>query len=202
MPNCNLETIYYLCAGPGLLLAAVIGLWQLRLTKQGHRLVENRAALSATVEQISVFTRRILPIFDNFEEALSSHRVDFYDRVTVRLSNGGVALHIDGDEPPAMNWVPEVFADWHEGLCSLLAWSVPFTSGVADEKLGYEVLGVDFCNCARLAIPLILLQGKADTFQHLITLYVKWSARIEQEDLTDVVEQMTQRLAELKQSQT
>jgi hypothetical protein len=57
-----LELIYFVTAGPGLLIAAIIGLRSLILSKQAIATTERRARLTATAEQIKYFVEPIPPL--------------------------------------------------------------------------------------------------------------------------------------------
>lgn len=70
-----LEYIYFLTGGPGLLIAALIALRSLRISKDAMTLTERRARLTATTGQITHFATVIAPLFDGLEEYINNRDV-------------------------------------------------------------------------------------------------------------------------------
>lgn len=73
-------------------------------------------------------------------------------------------------------------------LNQLEGLAASFMSGVADEKLGYKILGIGFCRAVEHKYDVICLHrgaGKPESnyWKNIIALYRIWADRLKQEGL-------------------
>ena len=191
-----LEYIYFVTAGPGLLLAAVVGLRSLRLSKQSMELTERRARLTATTRQIEQFAREIAPMVDTFEGYVETNNVQFFKKWNVHLSSEGVAVERTEEITDVTDLVSSIPV-FLPVLNALSAWAAYFSTGVADEEVAYKTLGADFIHAAEHFVPAILVLNKQKAHSDLLDLYELWRGRFEQEFLVEDAQQTLARLGEL-----
>ena len=193
-----LETIYFITAGPGLLIAALYGLRSLKLSKHSIEVTETRARLSATVQQISVFATVIAPLVDEFQALIESRKLKFFKAWNVHVGADGVAVERTEELENMEDFISSI-PHFMPMLNSLSAWSAYFTNGVADEEVAYKTLWADYLQAAELCIPAILVLEKEMAHRDLLDLYEHWRSRSEQEFLAEDVQKSLGRMMELHQ---
>ena len=191
-----IEIIYFVTAGPGLLIAVLFGLKSLGLSKRAIETTERRAMLSATAEQIERYATFIAPAFDAFESAIARKNVAYFGKWEVHFDSSGLAAKRTGDIEN-MDEFLSVMDEFLAALNPLSAWSAYFVHGLADEGIAYKTLAADFLHAAELCIPSVLLLGKGRAHADLLDLYECWRVRFEKEALADDSENLLKRLSEL-----
>ena len=191
-----IEYVYLLTSGPGLLIAAIIGLRSLRISKQSVELTDRRERLTATTRQIEQFATVIAPKIDVLEEYVTQHKVVFFEAWEVHLTPEGVAVERTQDIETMDDFIKAI-PTFLPVLNALSAWSAYFTTNVADEAVAYKTLGPDFIHAAGILVPAILALGKEKAHRDLLDLYEMWRSRLEHEFLVEDAQSTLSRLDEL-----
>ena len=192
-----LEIIYLISAGPGLLIAAIIGLRSLIISKKAISTTECRARLTATAEQIKSFTENIVPKFDHLEQRIADPSITFFAKCELTFDEDGIGLQLT-DDIENLNDIGPLFDSLLPALNALSAWCSFFVHNVADEQVAYRTLAPDFLHAAELCLPLIILLEKQIAHTDLIFLYQTWRSRFETEAISEVGEELLDRLQQLR----
>jgi hypothetical protein len=76
-----------------------------------------------------------------------------------------------------------------------------FTSGVADERTGFEIIGRSFCSAVRSNYDVLSAFYDGEAVPHwkdIVTLYAWWSPRIESRTLEQSADQIKKRLSSMR----
>jgi hypothetical protein len=193
-----LEIVYFVTAGPGLLIAAIVGLRSLILSKQAMAMTERRARLTATAEQIKYFVEHVVPKFDLLEERISDPQVTFFGKCEITLDENGIGLTVTEDIANLDDVIPFLTDTFLPAPNSLSAWSAYFVHGVADEEVAYRTLAADFLHAAEQCLPLVILLQKQTAHDDLTTLYHAWRTRFETDALGEMGAEVVARLNQLR----
>ncbi len=191
-----LELIYFITAGPGLLIAAIIGLRSLKLSKEAMSLSERRARLTATSQQIENFATVIAPLVDSFDAYIKKHNVLFFQSWNVHLTPEGVAVERTSELENMDDFIASL-PHYMPIVNALSAWSSYFTIGVADEEVAYKTLCADFIHACDFCIPAVLVLEKTHAHADMLSLYETWRGRFEQENLVEDIQDSLTRVQEL-----
>ena len=192
-----LESIYFITAGPGLLVAAIFGLKSLALAKSSISITETRARLTVTAEQIRYFAESIAPKFDELEAALETAEINLVDKCTIKIEGDGLRVSFE-EEPTNLDRFAALLSVFLKARNALAAWCPYLLHGIADEELAYKNLGMDFLHMGQVLIPWIVLCEKESSSEDIISLYTIWTNRLEAEVLRDVAVELVQQAKDLK----
>jgi hypothetical protein len=187
-----LEIIYYLTAGPLLVLIAFKGLNQIKIAKETSRTNNKREAFKSAAEQCGIYADKIIPLV----KGLKNEKLNFFDKFNVNLTNKGfnikVKEEIIDDDINALN-TSQYLTDLGN---SLEGYAVYFNSGVAAEKVGFITTGRSYCNVVKMILPVIGPEFKKGNFKNLMILFFKWNNRIEKDKLEVEKKEINRKLSQ------
>ncbi len=178
--------IAYFISGIIVAIAAVFALYQLKIAKDSIKIQSKREALSLTVSQCNYYSSTILKLQDTLYEKRVASDCDFFEskKWTVDTDGENVTVHLNCKEHPSLNEINLIAYELLDVVNSMEAFSVYFTSKVADESVAYSTLGHTFINTAEVYMPWLILNYKSDgSFSNLVKLYVLWKNRKKQEQM-------------------
>jgi len=177
-----LELAYFL-SGTIVACAVVAGLRQITLTKRDIKLRSERAAKEKAIE----YSLRYLTNYVAADHIFTTN----YLREGFSPYQGPI-----GDF--SKDSLPEELQEsilrryklmtWLDGMNELLAISSAFTSGVADEKTGFGIIGRTFCATVEMHYDLIAFsrsKGIHDYFQPIVDLFQLWAPRLSKAELEE-----------------
>jgi len=182
-----LELIYFVSAGPLLLIVAIIGLWQLKIAKDTARLQAKRAALSLSAERCEYYHTRVIPLINKLDQAVIKNDIKYFELCEFTIEGQEIKTHF--------NCTPEVFKteleksdvivdEVTEALNAMEAFSVFFISKVADETIAFSSVGRTYCNTAkRYMADIVVATNHGGHYSNLLKLFLIWNSRHEAEQL-------------------
>jgi hypothetical protein len=187
-----LELLYFL-SGIVVAAAVVYGLQQIKLLKRDIRIRNERAAKENAVEYgaryLNNFTKLWGPFFDAHRAAgLSSYKGPIED-----FSVGSLKQNENARKRY------ELFS-WLGSFNELEAISSAFTSGVADEEIGFKIFGRSFCHTVRDDYDLIAISRQSpvraqDYWSNIVELYTIWAPRLQQAELVGIRDMLNVQIA-------
>jgi hypothetical protein len=170
-----------------LVVVAVVGLKALVLTRRGLLTQNKRDALSCAIAQSEVFAREIIPA----NEPILGEFKALHMPVFVEGETGLNVHHPTTDQVKrAQAWVaklpPDMYSKCVKQLNRLEAWSMYFTSKLADEKLVSISCGPAFVAIVLQLYPVLVvarLPRAAGKYPHTLRLLENWLAAMEEQDL-------------------
>jgi hypothetical protein len=176
-----LELVYFV-GGVVLAGAALYGLQQIRLMKRDMRIRSERAAAEKAIEYITRYTSHSIPHSNNFYQDCVVNELPSYD--------GPISDFTFASLPPQfVKIAKERFARFDSflpALNELNAIASAFAYGVADEKIGFAVIGRTFCASVAHHYDLICVARMNEVcphFESIVTLYNLWAPRISKNEL-------------------
>lgn len=175
-----LESVYYV-AGIVVAVASIVGLGQLSLFKRDIQLRNQRAAK----EQAIVYSTRFLTGFarlnQDYADELKARGISPYDGPIGDFSSSSIPTN----DPHIV--MRRLTADsWILAINELEAISSAFTSGVADESLGFEIIGRTYCTAVEARYDVIAAcrtDSAIPQYQSIVHLYKTWRPRLTKADL-------------------
>lgn len=184
-----------------LALIAARGLTSLGLAKKEIRTRSQREAIAAAIGACEAFRTEIIPLTSEFQ---------------ARLAASAVPLFVD--EPGKVQWdnapkeeinravawynslAPEMRALAIRMLNQLEAWSMHFTSNLADSKLAYGPTSTIFCLTVLRAYPVLLVFREAresGKFSNTVELYERWSRKKTKEEVDAQVQDLRMKASKI-----
>ena len=172
------EALNYL-ATIGLLVVAIYGLQQLRISKETSATNARRDALKLSNDQSKYYLETIIPILSNLEAQIGS-KVKFITQSSFELKDDGIKVNFASNinDKDLQDFV-EVAPDLTHAFNMLEGFSTYFISELADEGVAFKAVGSTFCNNVKKYIPIIATAGEDKSYQNLLELYVLWQKRID-----------------------
>jgi len=93
---------------------------------------------------------------------------------------------------------------WLSSMNELEAIAAAFMSGVADERLGFEIIGRTFCVGVQLNYDILAWSRRAKThayYENIVRLYKLWAPRLSAAELQESRKQIENELASKPQNQ-
>jgi hypothetical protein len=190
----HLENAYFI-AGVVLALGLVISMIQLHLFRQDARIRNERAAAEKAIEYSSRYLTRYIQLDSTFVAELKSKKLPFYKGVVKEFHLS--ALPIESAEVALQRFA---CLSVLPALNELLAISAAFTSGVACEKVGFEIIGRTFCGAVSERYDVLCIarsNSACDYFQAIVTLYETWSPRLSAAELLKARSDLDQQISEI-----
>ncbi|MDD1979632.1 hypothetical protein [Pseudomonas tussilaginis] len=191
-----IEIIYFL-SSTLLLIGVGFAYRQLTLIKTDMKVKNQRSAAEKAIEASERY----------FCEYISLSQVNFLERKELKIPvyKGPV-----GDFTPASIAAPlkelsrKRFSlmSWLPALNRLESIAAYFCTGVADEKVGFSVIGRTFCSSVELNYDIISLSrdaGTVDYWENIVKLYQLWRPRLTKAQLELEKKQMDEKISSLKQ---
>lgn len=195
-----LEIIYFL-SGPAVAFFAFKALSQIKEakkqveeTKNSRIISSKRDAYKVAAEKCDCFLNIIIPHIDNLDRAIASQGTTFFADSRIEMNKSEIKVK------PAFKNVEDVRAVFNlpilEVFNPLESFSIFFTSGVAEEKIGYLTVGQTYCSCVRRFLPLLIIISGEKHFLNILNLYQIWNSRIEKENLESEKAKIDKKLSE------
>lgn len=166
---------------------AARGLSSLGLAKKEIRTRSQREAIAAAISACDVFRKEMIPVTSEFQAILAAQGVPLFVNEPSQ---------VQWDEPSrdevnrAVAWYnslqPQIRSMAIKILNQYEAWSMHFTSGLADSKLAYGPTSTVFCLTVLRTYPVLLVFREAKEsgkFPNTVDLYKRWSGKKTREEV-------------------
>lgn len=190
------ELLYFI-SGIGLAVFAYYGLQQIAVMKSTSATQARRDALQLTSEQCTLYFEKIIPLQNAFLESLKSKNIEYFEGWSVEIS--GNKITAKRKSPPDSEGLLIVAANL-AFLNNMEAFSVYFTSKVADEIIAYHTLGKTFLGTVEKLMPWILHCREDGYYKNIVELFVLWHVRAENEKLMAEKDSIEKKIAATKTS--
>jgi hypothetical protein len=191
-----IELLYFV-SGIAVAIGVVYGLKQIRLLKKDIRLRNERAAKEKAIEYGRRYLRDYVQLNGAFFDDCQSGKLESYFGPIGDFTSGSV---LRSEEAGLMANKRYALPSWLPAMNELEAISAAFTSGVADEATGFNIVGRTFCKSVEHSYDLIALsRHKANDahgyWSNIVQLYKMWSPRLEEAELRQAKEHLDSRIA-------
>jgi hypothetical protein len=173
--------IAYFIAGVGLLIVAGFGLRQLGLLKEDIRTRNLRAAREKAIEAANQYVREFIPSYNRFWHKTRKAGLSSYDGPVSDFTRKSV------EERLLKNAVKRLELTMSTNAFNFLETvAAHFTTGVADENIGFRIIGRSYCGAVGSNYDIISLcrpEKACPLCDNIVQLYRTWSARLSKEEL-------------------
>ena len=181
------EIVYYL-SGPVIAYIAYKALEQVKETKrqvsetkESRIISAKRDSFKIAADKCEYYMSDIIPSIDNLDKAVRENNIDFFESSRIEIHSDGIGASAPFKDDEEFDKVLEL--PFLEVFNPLESFSLFFTSGVADEKVGYLSVGHTFCDTVEKYAPLIIILSGNKHYNNLLQLFTLWHGRIEKERL-------------------
>jgi len=185
------ELLYFL-SGVALAAIAAYGIQQVKLLKKDIRIRNERASKEKALEFAEKYELFIL-LDERFHKACEDKNIPIYSGPIGDFSKDSVP------EDLRKNARNRYDMPWLESVNKLELIASAFVSGVADEQLGFEIIGWSFCaTVANKYDILCICRGIAKThpvYQTIVDLYQLWAPRLSRTELLEARREIEKRIA-------
>ncbi|WP_369349752.1 hypothetical protein [Stenotrophomonas sp. JAG2] len=190
-----LEAVYFL-ASIGLLIGVVLSLRQLRLMKTDIDSRNIREARAAALHALDAYAAKFVPLSGSyFDEWKSIEGLTPYVGPIGNFSKESIP------QDHRKNSVARfALTKWLVALNQLESMSANFTSGVADEALGFKYIGRSFCFWVERNYDVIAgsrSEAAMPHWQSIVELYLLWRPRLTTAELEAKKDELVARLRDL-----
>lgn len=179
----NILEILYFLSSPLLFIIAFIGLQQLKISKENNKINAKRDAFKLSAERCNYFLNNVIPMADLIDNLIVEESINGFGSTKIIINENHYELH---NKPnfKQMDDIMKIMNKITPLLNSLEAFSLFFTSNIADERVAFSSIGQAYCSTVEVLLPLICLvsEGGKLGFNNVIKLYIEWNSRIEKEE--------------------
>jgi hypothetical protein len=175
-----LEAIYFLCS----ILLVIIGFYglrQIRFLKADINGRSERAAKEKAIEASTEYLNCYIPLSNEFTEEILKAKIPFYEGPIGDFSVKSIPK--DFIKTAIVRYKLQT---WLKSMNNLESVAALFTTGVADEKTGFEIIGRTYCNTVESKYDIISLCRLKDAcpyFNNIVLLYKVWAPRLSKVEL-------------------
>jgi hypothetical protein len=207
-----LEAVYFL-SGLGILIAALYGLKQLKLTKtlaeNGVQQLEltqkladsdsRRESVKLAADQCRYFAEQVVPALDTVLREYGHQRLTFLNVQAAAPGQPPPFVLQDGKFVQAKYDAKIIEAQWPgivkpmvHYLNAVESFAIPFAAKVASDEIGFQETSAAFCTGVSLVMPAIyhLMQTQKVGYPSLLTLFCIWNNRIAANVVAPLLAQM------------
>jgi hypothetical protein len=175
-----LEAIYLL-TGIVLVIIAAYGLKQVRLLKLDIKGRSERSAKEKSIEAASEYLNSYVPLFNAYYHEYKQLELPSYDGPIGDFSIKSIS------KEDLINAKKRFGLDgWLAAVNKLESIAAMYTKGVADEKVGFEIIGRSFCGNVAGVYDLISICHSdiaCPYFHNVVRLYDIWAPRLSKQEL-------------------
>jgi hypothetical protein len=183
-----LELIYFV-SGPFLAFVAILGLRQIKEArnqvieaKSSRILSAKRDAFKIAADKCTYYMEIIIPLMNNLDASIKEKKVTFFEKSVVTLGTDNIKLKphpLTEQEKETLYSLPLT-----ELFNPLESFALFFTSGVADEQVGYLTIGHTYCNYIKEYLPILVILSKDRShYNNIMRLFFIWQGRKEKQRL-------------------
>jgi hypothetical protein len=184
------------------IIVAVIALYatrQISLMKADMKMRSERAAKEKAIEASSEYLTAYIPLDTKFYFACKRKGLSSYDGPIGDFSPESISPELKEAALKRMKFIV-TFLDANNKLESIAA---AFTTGVADERTGFSIIGRTFC--AGVAddydiISLCRIEHPFPYWANIVKLYKTWSSRLSKEELAAARDALESRMKDIPDS--
>jgi hypothetical protein len=188
-----LEMIYFLSA-PAIFIVAIIGLTQIRVTRENRRLSAKRDAFKMAAEQCRQYTA-IIEEMNRLYLLTKEKNILFFKKSEVIITNNGIKVkpYTENNELEKI-FSTECAIEITKIFNLLESLSLYFMSGIADINIGFITIGHAYVEHVKRYLPLIVPFAKDGDYQNIIMLFFTWNNRIEKSHLLKEKESIEEKI--------
>jgi hypothetical protein len=192
-----LEILYFM-GGIVVAAASVVALQQLSILKRDIRTRNERAAKEKAIEYCTRYLTTYVRLDAEWSQKRKDAKLPNYEGPVGDFSPGSIPLEyraLARARFAAMAWLP--------AINELAAISAPFVHGVADEQVGFEIIGRTFCAAVDLDYDIITLGHSEEVHPHyesIVGLHKVWKPRLTSAELEHARHELDAELGKVKTS--
>lgn len=177
------ETIYFI-SGPAVALVGYLALKQIKIAKTDISIRVRREALLLAVQQCDIYAKIILPELRDLKSIEGKTNVPCFDKIPTDFNY----QHLKKEYPIFIDvWEQKIENNYEacvkaSDTCNKLeAMAMYFVNGLADEKIAYDPLAINYCAMITRLYPWICVSRytNGDIYKNLIKLYETWKSRLD-----------------------
>lgn len=181
-----------------LVLTAILayGLKQLRLTKTGIQVQSDRSAKERAIEYASRFLRDYVEISRPYTTARIAAGLPTYRGPIGDFTPGSIPAENFEDAKRRILVEPHFIY----GMNELAVVAAAFSSGVADEQTGFEIIGRTYCATVASHYDLLSLARRelaSNHYEPIVRLYRLWAPRLTKSELLAERKLLDERIANI-----
>jgi hypothetical protein len=187
-----LELIYY-ASGALVAVAAILGLRQIGILKKDIRIRNERAAKEKAIEFSSRYLTSYVELDGKWTEKKSANKIPRY--------NGPVGNFSPSSIPGSLRDIAAKrfqCTEWLPAMNELSAIASAFVHGVADEGVGFEIIGRTFCSSVESDYDILAIARSEPVhsyYESVVRLYETWKPRLNSAELHHVQDMVGRALA-------
>lgn len=185
-----LEGLYYF-AGIILSISVVVAIVQLRQSKKLSQMHSKRDAAKVAVQQCNYFGKEIVQDVTHLLKLFDDKKITLLHDVTVEFSKEGMSCNTSSLSQEQLALLGECSMEMSKTMNMLEGFALMFSTGVADEDIGFLSCGRGFVRIFEQLFPIYALHRSLDDYyKGTQTMYWRWKKRIERDDLLKKYEEL------------
>lgn len=189
-----LEVMYFI-SGITLTVGLALTYKQLSMLKADALNKSQRAAAERAIEAADLFFGKYIPLTDIYYEKREQNKINSYRGPIGDFSKQSLSGKLQTECMKRID-----VTDWLAALNCLESIAARFTSGVADESVGFKIFGRSFCGTVEHHYDLIAFsrdQKALGYWSNIVELYKTWHPRLTKVELDMTRQELDAKLSSL-----
>lgn len=187
------EIAYYI-SNLILVIVAVIGLYQLKISKDTRKITSKRAAFQIAAEQCNFYIEKIIPMMNQLDDIIEQKKIDFFSKDNTIIDWNKIkfspSFNRESTEKLLNHCIPEITS-----IANMLEiFSLYIISWVASDKIAFNTVGNTFIHSLKTYLPFYLVTSDGWNYKHTMTLFINWNNKIEKEKLVNKKKEIEKKL--------
>lgn len=159
-------------------LLGVFAIFQFRESIKTRKGQEKQETMRFTEERIKQFGKEIIKSFIEIDQAYKLNKVELIDSKYITFDQFKLKTQF-GEEriKQLFQQRSELMYKYSELLNNLNVFSIYFLHGLADSKIGYELMGKQYCSIVENFAYEIAIMTPKDTISQTVKLYSQWQVQ-------------------------
>nr|WP_321295726.1 hypothetical protein [uncultured Sphaerochaeta sp.] len=178
-----------------LLVVAIIGLRQLKISRESLRINATRESLMCANSQIQYYLNEVIKLQNILDAEIKKWSIELYDNAEVIIVGNSITVKLNSDNNE-LEKIVKICGPMLDVLNAMESFSSFFTSKVADESIAYKAVGNTYCHYVKRIMP-SLIALETSGFANIFELFRIWYSRIQKQELQEHKQGIEDKLARI-----
>ncbi len=169
------------------------------ITKEATRLSAKREAFRLAAERCEYYLNHVIPALHTLDCAIKDKGITLLEKTKVKIEGNSIQTESSATNEDLDDLI-SIGVEIATAFNTLEGFAIFFTTGVADERVGFASVGHTFCNSVRKYTPILaLLFDDGKHYQQIRQLFCLWNSRIDSIELSKAKENVEERLRKINE---
>ena len=176
-----LEVLYFI-SSIGLFIAVIIGLKQLKVTKDIAKMNAKRDSLKLATSQIHYYLTEIVKLQNILDAEIKKQNINLFKNAEIFIDGKSIRVKLNSSKEEIMK-LKTIIEPLLNVCNSMECFAAFFTSKLADEQIAYKAVGKTYRDSVMHIMPELVAHAREGHHINILELFFIWYDRNERNKL-------------------